>query len=144
MYHLAVVDDNESWCFVVANLLRQQGYIVSTYTDVSEFLRHAAKFDLALVDFSMPSRYYQRGMDGPDVIRTLKQHLNNPPFLVLISSFFNDDLLKQASEICPQADAYMSKSSSAAELLYEIERLLAKSLAKATGETRNYQTQLSE
>jgi CheY-like chemotaxis protein len=125
MYHLAVIDDNESWCFVIASVLRQQGYIVSTYTDVSDFLRHAAQFDLALVDFSMPPKRYLLGMDGPEVIHKLKQELSDPPLLILISSFFTDDLLKQAFNLCPQADACLSKGTSSAELLHEIERLLA-------------------
>lgn len=65
MYHLAIVDDNETWCFGLA-LRLQQGYTVSTFMDVQAFLRKVTQFDLVLVDFSMPTPRYQRGMDGPD------------------------------------------------------------------------------
>lgn len=125
MYRLAVVDDNDAWCFVLAHLLRQHGYEVSTFTDAQAFLREANQFDLALIDFSMPARQYQLETDGPDVIRKLNQRLHHPPILVLISAFFTEDILKQGTELCPEADAYLSKQIEAAELVQRIEQLLA-------------------
>jgi len=125
MYQLAIVDDNESWCFILATRLQQHGYTVSTFTDTDLFLREAKQFDLVLMDFSMPPRRYQIDTDGPDVIRKLKQRLDNPPLVILISSFFTEDILSEVVDLGLQADAYLSKSVESAELLQQIECLLA-------------------
>lgn len=125
MYHLAIVDDNETWCFVLALRLQQQGYIVSTFTTAQAFVRQAAQFDLALVDFSLPAPRYQRGMDGPELIAQVKYQLDNPPLLVLISSFFTKELLNNAADICPEADAVLSKPMEATEICSQIQQLLA-------------------
>ena len=125
MYQIAIVDDNESWCFILATRLRQHNYAVSTFTDTDLFLRQADQFDLALIDFSMPPRRYQIDTDGPDVIRKLKQRLNHPPSVILISSFFTKDILSEVRDLDFQADAYLSKSVDSAELLQKIEDLLA-------------------
>lgn len=125
MYRLAIVDDNESWCFVLAVQLQQQGYIVSTFTDSNTFLREAEQFDLALVDFSMPPRRYQSETDGPEVINKVKQRFERPPLLILISSYFTEDILGQVLDIYPEADAVLSKQVESQELLNQIEQLLA-------------------
>nr|WP_290225735.1 response regulator [Trichocoleus desertorum] len=134
MYQIAIVDDNESWCFILATRLRQHQYAVSTFTDTDLFLNQADQFDLALIDFSMPPRRYQIDTDGPDVIRKLKQRLDNPPLVILISSFFTEDILNDVAELDLQADAYLSKSVKSVDLLQEMERLLAtrRSLARDT------------
>jgi CheY-like chemotaxis protein len=124
MYQLAIVDDNEAWCFVIANLLSQHGYDVSTFTDVSRFMQEASRFDLALIDFSIPPKRYQPDLNGSEVIRRLKQQLEKPPLFVLVSAFFIEDILKQASELFPQADAYLSKGVESKELVQQIEKLL--------------------
>lgn len=124
MYHLAIVDDHEMWCYVLALRLQQQGYAVSTFTDTQTFLREMHRFDLVLVDFSIPSPRHQRGMDGPEVIRQVKYQLDNPPILILISSFFTKDMLNVATDICPQADAILSKQTETTEMFFQIQQLL--------------------
>lgn len=124
MYHIAIVDDNETWCCVLALRLQQQGYAVSTFTDTQAFLREVDQFDLVIVDFSMPSPRYQRSMDGPEVICQVKHQLDNPPLLVLISSFFTEDLLNHAADICPEADALLSKQTDTTEMFAQIQQLL--------------------
>jgi CheY-like chemotaxis protein len=125
MYRLAIVDDNEAWCFVLALRLQQQGYAVTTFTSVQAFMHQVTEFDLVLVDFSIPNPRYQQGMDGPDVICQVKYQIQKPPVLILISSFFTKDVLNEAVEICPEADAILSKQTEFAELSQEIQRLLA-------------------
>lgn len=125
MYKIAIVDDNESWCFVLASSLRLHGYRVSTFTSANSFLPHAGQFDLALIDFLLPPRRYETEVDGPQLICQLKQRLSNPPLLILISAYFIDDVLNQASGICPQADAYLGKGLSVSEIVHQIDRLLA-------------------
>lgn len=124
MYRIAIVDDNDSWCFVMAHRLRQEGYSVTSFTDAHTFLYEAEHFDLALIDFSMPSRRHQRETDGPDLIRQIRQHLDHPPVMILISSYFTKDILSDAADICPQADACFSKSIESKELIQEIENFL--------------------
>ncbi|MBF2026343.1 MAG: response regulator [Oscillatoriales cyanobacterium C42_A2020_001] len=125
MYRIAIIDDNDNWCFVMGHLLRQHHYKVSTFTDGHSFIREANKFDLALIDFSMPPRRYQVEMDGPELIQQLKRQVPDPPLTILISSFFVDDILKQAPDLCPDADAILSKNVESAELLHTIQQLLA-------------------
>jgi CheY-like chemotaxis protein len=124
MYRIAIVDDNETWCFVLALRLQQQGYAVSTFTDTQTFLRKADQFDLVLVDYLIPTPLYQRGMDGPEVICKVKHQLKKPPKLVLISSFFANDWVKDAMAICPEADAVLSKQIGMPELFAKIQQLL--------------------
>lgn len=125
MYQLAVVDDNETWCFVIGHLLEQHGYSVATFTDVDAFMRQADQFDLALIDFSIPPRSYQTHTDGPDVIRKVKQRFRKPPLLILVSAYFTEDLTQQAADLFPQADAYLSKDTDSRNLLTRIEQLLS-------------------
>lgn len=124
MYRIAIVDDNETWCFVLGSRLQQQGYEVSTFTDANLFLPQAERFDLAIIDFSMPPRRYQFHLDGPALINKLKQQLDNPPWLILISAFFTEDVLSQDLDLCFKADVCLSKSVDSAELIQQIERLL--------------------
>jgi CheY-like chemotaxis protein len=137
MYRLAIVDDNETWCFVLALRLQQQGYTVSTFTDVQAFLREVTQFDLVLVDFSIPTPRYQRSMDGPELIYQVKHQLNNPPLLILISSFFTQDLLKEATDICPEADAILSKQLETTEILSHIHQLLSDRTPKVQNHRRS-------
>jgi CheY-like chemotaxis protein len=109
MYRIAIVDDNETWCYVLQLVLDRHGFAASTFTDANQFLTVAQHFDLALIDFSMPTRPFQRELDGNEVITYLKQQLSNPPILVLTSAFFGIDTLDIAHQICPIADAYISK-----------------------------------
>lgn len=125
MYQLAIVDDNEAWCFAMAHLLGQHGYAVATFTNADAFLREAARFDLALIDFSMPPRRYQRETDGPDVIRRVRQQLANPPLLVLISSYFTEDVTQQGLDLALEPDRYIAKGVDSAYLVQQIGQLLA-------------------
>lgn len=116
MYRIAIVDDNETWCCALQIALQQRSFRVSTFTDAHTFLRVAHQFDLAVVDFSMPTRPYKQELDGSQVITQLKKHLKNPPKLILASAFFSKDS-PIAHEICPQADGYLSKGMNLAQIL---------------------------
>ena len=131
LYRLAIVDDNETWCYVLALRLQQQGYAVTTFTNVQGFLRQANQFDLVLIDFSIPTPRYQREMDGPEVICQIRRQLADPPVLVLISIFFTPELIHEAAEICPEADLVLSKQTEMSEMFAHIRKLLSerKSLA---------------
>jgi CheY-like chemotaxis protein len=123
-YRIAVVDDNEAWCFALENFLHQNGFDVSVFSDTSAFLRVAKQFDLALVDFSMPSPYYQKEINGPELIAQLKQHLRQPPILILVSAYFTEEILQDIQELCPQADAHLSKSIGLKGILRQIKQFI--------------------
>lgn len=127
MYSIAIVDDNEAWGFTLGFALRQRGFSVSSFSHPEAFLRQAQEFDLALVDFSIPSRRYQREMDGPVLIARSQRQLEHPPLFVLISAYFTEEILKYPKDLCSEADAFLSKSSSLDEILQCIEQLLAAS-----------------
>lgn len=126
MYNIAIVDDNEAWGFALAIFLRQHNFSASAFNNPAVFLGQAHKFDLALVDFSIPSRRYQKEIDGPGLIKKLKQQLKHPPLFVLISAYFTEEILQYPGDICPDADAHLSKSTPLEDILHCIEQLLAK------------------
>ena len=126
MYNIAIVDDNEAWGFTLELFLRQRHFSASAFNDPEAFLRQAHEFDLALVDFSIPSRRYQKEIDGPSLIKKLKQQLKYPPIFVLISAYFTEEILQCPGDICPDADAYLSKSTALEDMVRCIEQLLAK------------------
>lgn len=125
MHHLAIVDDNESWCFVMAQRLEQCGYHVSTFTSPRTFLPQLRRFDLVLVDFSIPPLRYEIDVDGATLIRNIKQNVENPPILILISSFFTAEVIEQITDLYPEADAIMGKQVDSRELVTQIHHLLA-------------------
>jgi CheY-like chemotaxis protein len=136
MYRIAVVDDNQSWCYVLELRLQQEGYAVSSFTNVQDFLREAEQFDLALIDFSIPAPPYQKGMDGPELIRQLRR-FRHSPLLVLISSFFTKDVLNDVTSICPEADAILSKQTDTQQLFSQIRQLLARRSPVSSGRLRS-------
>ncbi len=131
MCRLAIVDDNPSWCFVLGVQLRQKGYTVSSFTEPNAFLQQANQFDLALIDFSIPSRRYETRTDGPDLIYKVKQRWDDAPSMILISSYFTDEILDQVPDLCPQADALISKQVEFQDLLNQIEKLLLRRASRS-------------
>lgn len=125
MYNIAIVDDNEAWCFTLEFFLRQHHFSVSSFNAPDLFLKQAHEFDLALIDFSIPVRRFQREVDGPSLIAKIKRQVSNPPLLVLISAYFTKEVLNHPHDICPEADAYLSKSCGLEEILQCVQHLLA-------------------
>lgn len=125
MNQIAIIDDNETWRFVLAHYLRQRGFEVETFADPSQFLKSAHEFDLALVDFCIAPRRHQLDINGAELICKVKAQFDVPPLLVLVSSFFTDDILEVAEAACPEADAYLSKSLGLDGLEKELKVLLA-------------------
>lgn len=138
MYKVAVVDDNETWCFVIHRFLQQKNFTVSTFNNAQEFLSEACKFDLALIDFSIPSRRHQRHMDGAELIAQLRQTLRQPPILILISAYFPEECLQEASQICSEADVCLSKSLTLQQIMTVIEHLLHHKQDGCAAETTRY------
>jgi CheY-like chemotaxis protein len=125
MYNIAIVDDNEAWCFTLEFFLRQHGFSVSSFNTPDIFLKQAHQFNLALIDFSIPVRRFQQEVDGPSLIARIKRQLPQPPLLVLISAYFTKEVLTYPQDICPEADAYLSKSCELDEILRCVQHLLS-------------------
>mgnify|MGYP002777004010 CR=1 FL=1 len=124
MYRIAIVDDNETWCFVLANFLRHEGFTVETFVDAREFLAVAEQFDLALIDFSMPAPAYRPEIDGTTLIQQIKTRTRKSPILLLVSSFFTPEMLDRSPALCEHADACLSKSLGLEGLLAELQKWL--------------------
>lgn len=122
MFRIAIVDDNETWCFVLANFLQQEGLAVETFSDARNFLAVLEQFDLALIDFSMPAPAYRPEIDGAVLIEQIKTQIENPPILLLVSSFFTPDMVQHSQAICECADACLSKSLGLQGLLAELQK----------------------
>ncbi len=76
---LLVVDDDEAVCQVMAIMLTDLGYEVTTETDgrnVLGILREG-KFDVVLLDIVMPE------LDGLELIEQIREHFNVLPILVV-------------------------------------------------------------
>lgn len=140
MYRIAVVDDNETWCFVIQRFLQEKNFTVSTFNNAHEFLAESQKFDLALIDFSIPARRHQRSMDGAEVIAQVRRMLRQPPILLLISAYFPEECLQETGQICSEADACLSKNLTLQQILAVIEHLLQQEQDRGVTETTRYST----
>lgn len=140
MYRIAVVDDNETWCFVIQRFLQEKNFTVSTFNNAHEFLAESQKFDLALIDFSIPARRHQRSMDGAEVITQVRRMLRQPPILLLISAYFPEECLQETGQICSEADACLSKNLTLQQILAVIEHLLQQKQDRGVTETTRYST----
>ncbi|WP_428359369.1 response regulator [Leptodesmis sp.] len=138
MYRIAVVDDNETWCFVIQRFLQEKNFTVSTFNNAHEFLAESQKFDLALIDFSIPARRHQRSMDGAEVIAQVRRMLRQPPILLLISAYFPEECLQETGQICSEADACLSKNLTLQQILAVIEHLLQQEQDRGVTETTRY------
>lgn len=124
MYKIAVLDDDENWCFALQRFFRNY-FEVSVFKRVTSFLTELNDYDLVIVDFSIPPAAYEKDMDGCQVICYLKENLPNPPILILATGFISKSNLELGSEICPQADAFFAKDAGLEEILQQTQQLLS-------------------
>jgi DNA-binding response OmpR family regulator len=125
MVRIAIVDDNESWCFALEIALGQQGYDTAIFSDPWQFLQRADQFDVAIVDYSIPAPRYQLELDGISLIRQVKEQFARPPLLLLISSYFPNDESELLQSFCEEADLVLSRPRQIRELLHPVQKLLA-------------------
>ena len=106
------VDDNEQDLSVVKFMLATNGYRVLVATTAPEAIALFADnlVDLVLCDFAMPL------MNGDGVIRQLKQIASHVPMALLGNA-------EKLANLFPAADAIISKTSSALELLERVKTL---------------------
>ncbi len=125
MKKIAILDDDNYWGIALQRFFKKD-FEVSIFTEVDRFLRKASQYELAIVDFSIPSARYETNMTGSEVIRHLKESLADPPLLVLMSGFISKNDIEAGQLICPQADAFLAKDLGMDKILVEVKQLLEK------------------
>lgn len=125
MPKIAILDDNEDFCFVIQAFLKNY-WEVTTFTEISSFLASidSQNYDLILVDFSLSPEEKINVKDGCHLIEILKKQLNPPPLFILITGWLGINELEEGYKICPVADAFLSKNSDLSEILKQINSLL--------------------
>ena len=101
-YRVLCVDDNEDTCFVLSNLLRREGYEVSTAEGIAEAKRlvSTGRFDLAILD----TRF--AGGSGVELCRWMREQAPRTPVVFYSGAAFASD---RDDAVCAGAAAYVSK-----------------------------------
>lgn len=128
MADILVVDDTRDVCNAMAKLLRAMGHAAMTaYSGedaLSALAARAALPDLVILDQMMP------GMDGMEVLRTLRQDSRTNQLRVVIFSAIAEPLF-QLHALGKGADAYWSKGGFDYGTLGErVEAIIAQPLAR--------------
>lgn len=131
MSKILVVDDEESILTLLKFNLEKSGFQVITSFDGREALRiiELEKPDLVVLDLMLP------GLDGMEVLKTLRQEKNNTPVLMLTAK--NDELDKILG-LELGADDYLTKPFSPREVIARVKAILRRSKhSHADHETEN-------
>src|SRR6476646_5772889 len=123
MNKIAILDDDEHWCFSVQRFLRGS-FEVFTFNSLSELIPKVSQYDLVIVDFSIPPNQYQENIDGCEIIQRIKQGLSHPPILVLATAFISKNSLELGQQLCPEADFFIAKDAGLEFILTAVSRLL--------------------
>ncbi len=114
---IAIIDDEENMCKVLVKILRMENYHVVSYMDPREALDQIRLThpDVVLTDVRMP------GMDGLELLRTIKRDLPNTQVLVM-TAYGTIDGVKTAL----QAGAldYVAKPFRTEELLLSVQKAM--------------------
>jgi two-component system alkaline phosphatase synthesis response regulator PhoP len=120
MSKILVVDDEESILTLLKFNLEKSGFQVITSLDGREALRiiELEKPDLVVLDLMLP------GLDGMEILKTLRQEKNNTPVLMLTAK--NDELDKILG-LELGADDYLTKPFSPREVIARVKAILRRS-----------------
>ncbi|HEY9848152.1 MAG TPA: response regulator [Leptolyngbyaceae cyanobacterium] len=126
MPKIAILDDNEDFCFVIQAFLKNY-WEITTFTEISSFLEslNHQSYDLVIIDFSLTLDAEIDVKNGCDLIEILKKQLNPPPSFILITGWLGINDLDEGQKICAAADAFLSKNSDLSEILKSINILLS-------------------
>ena len=100
---LLIVDDEERICQVLERFFTFKGYEVRTVRGGEEAVALASAFHphVVLLDLLMP------GMNGLETFKALKQRLNPPPKVLMLSAADQEEVVKGALEL--GIDFYLCK-----------------------------------
>ena len=124
---ILLIDDEVSLCkFIKLNLEHTGEYEVTVAHSGEEGIEkaHQSTFDLVITDFKMS------GMDGPAVLRALKQMTPHIP--VVLCSVYHDDAGTVDVDLLNKADGIIEKPLKHEQLYQTIREALAKRRADDT------------
>jgi DNA-binding NarL/FixJ family response regulator len=125
VYRIAVIDDDEYWCFAIQRYLRKE-FEVQVITDVQYFLQNQERFDLVIVDFAiLPQSRFEPLLNGCELIGHLKKKFEPPPLAVLASGFISKNDIRVGEKLCPGADAFLAKDAGLEAVAQVVHQLLA-------------------
>ncbi|HEY9885001.1 MAG TPA: response regulator [Thermosynechococcaceae cyanobacterium] len=126
MPRVAVLDDDEGWCFAIKRFFRAN-FEVTTFTDAQSFLNAAIEsYDLVIIDFTIaPNHRHETSTNGIEVIHQLKTQLMQPPLTILTSAFISRGDVAINGTLSAHADAVMPKDCGLDEILQTAQNLLA-------------------
>ena len=118
MHHILVVDDEKNYCVVLAQLLREAGYLVSTAENAFAALELLGRTGVSLIlsDLKMPR------MDGLALFQTVRRDYGDIPFII-ITAFATVETAMRA--IKGGVFDYLIKPFNNEEVLLTIEQALA-------------------
>jgi DNA-binding response OmpR family regulator len=131
MKRILLVDDDEEICEEIADLLKEERYLVRTAFDGEKALQILEKeaFDLVILDLKLPV------VSGLEVLRTLKSR--SVPFKILVTTgrpmfrsednripVFDKKEDTEGKEILRLADAFMNKPFDVVALLKKLKDML--------------------
>ncbi len=124
---LLIIDDDVEMCEEISEILRDEGYDVSTVHDGIEGreLLTREPFDLVLLDIKIP------GMNGFEVLRSIRDENINVKVIVLSGRPMVKELSGQASDyddeemVLKKADSVMGKPYDITKVLETTKKLLS-------------------
>jgi two-component system phosphate regulon response regulator OmpR len=121
--HILVVDDDRRLCGLIARLLRESGFMVSTAHDAAEARAKLAMLtvDLLVLDVMMP------GESGLDLTQALRRD-GDLPILLLTAMDGAEDRI---AGLETGADDYLTKPFEPRELLARVKSILRRSVPRA-------------
>lgn len=113
---ILVVEDEPRLAETLAQLLREQGYLVDAVHDGADGLTYAesGQYDMIVLDVMLP------GMDGFTVARALRREKNPVPILMLTA---RGEVADKVAGLDCGADDYMTKPFAPEELLARVRAL---------------------
>ncbi len=114
---ILVVDDEETFLEIIASLLSQKHYSVTTASDGIAAINklQSTSFDLVLLDLKMPR------VDGLEVLKYIKDHFLDMP-VIMVTGVSDIKLAVECMQL--GAYSYVNKPVSADEILTVIDRAL--------------------
>ena len=113
--HIAVVEDDPALNELLVEELEAEGYRVSSYGNVEDYLLDGSSSDVVVSDIRLP------GVSGMSLLQTLQQQ-HNPPAVLLITAFGTVD---QAVDALKHGAAdFLTKPLDIEHLLLSVQRIL--------------------
>lgn len=92
--NILVVDDDKDMCEILSDLLREEGYLVSTACDGETALQYikSTRYDLIILDYQL------RGTTGLQILEEVN-NIDIFPTTIMISAFGNERVRSQAKTL---------------------------------------------